>query len=236
MAPRKRAGSGSKKSGHLNREPLQPSQPSKFGIQHFFERHSQSQKTLSQNSSKRNDDRLGNPSSDSAAATNKNPQTVTEPIINPKPGNDLDHGTENPGGMANLGKIESMSKYLRGENPRNNAVKATIDASDGVSQNAECRNDGPVANSVDVNCGSSVKGFNDGVVDLKNMTKGGNLLKVEASSPSQDTPTDTLLPTVVDDEENQLEVSPEASKSVSVKRFKFSPGMVIVVTPCNWLV
>ncbi|KAI3444863.1 hypothetical protein Pfo_001528 [Paulownia fortunei] len=148
MAPRKRTSSGGKKSSHLNREPLQPSQPSKFGIQHFFERHSQSQKTLSPNSSKRNGDRPRNSISDFAAATNQNPQVVPKPIVNRKPGNDLDHaemGAENPGGMANLEKIESMGKYLRSENHRNNAVDSTtIDASDGVSQNAECRSDVPL--------------------------------------------------------------------------------------------
>ncbi|KAL0380005.1 UNVERIFIED_CONTAM: DNA replication ATP-dependent helicase/nuclease JHS1 [Sesamum angustifolium] len=56
---------------------------------------------------------------------------------------------------------------------------------------------------------------------------GGNFREVEASSPSQDTPVENVLPVVIDNEENQLEVSPEASKSFSVKRFKFSPGMLI---------
>lgn len=38
---------------------------------------------------------------------------------------------------------------------------------------------------------------------------------------SQNTPVENLIPVGVD-----AEVSPEISKSVSVKRFKFSPGMV----------
>ncbi|KAK6119270.1 hypothetical protein DH2020_046996 [Rehmannia glutinosa] len=181
MAPRKKTSTGGKKSSHLNREPLQPSQPSKFGIQHFFERHSQSQKTLSQNNSKRNSDRPGNPISDSAAATNQNPQVNPKPIINRNPGNDLgpaEVGDENPGGTANLEKIQSMGRILRGKNPRNNAViSTTVDASDGVSQNAECRIEAPVPNSFGVNCETS--GVTGGF------------------------------------------------KSISVKRFKFSPGMLI---------
>lgn len=227
MAPRKKATTGGKKSSHLNREQLQPSQPPKFGIPHFFERHSQSQKVVSQNSTK-NGDRLGSPLSDSAAATHPKPQIVPKPIVNRKPGNDLDVGAENRGGMTNLGKIGSMSKYLRGENPRNDGLSSSrIEKSDGVSRNAECRNDMPVLNIVDVDCGSSVKGFNDGVVKQNNTKKGGNMLEVVESGSSKNGGMDNILPVVIDVEDNQLEVSPEPSKCASVKRFKFSPGMVI---------
>ncbi|KAK4414336.1 DNA replication ATP-dependent helicase/nuclease JHS1 [Sesamum alatum] len=230
MAPRKRTSSGGKKSSHQNREQLQPSQASKFGIQHFFERHSQTQKTLSQDSSKRDDDRPPNPISSHAAATNQNPQIAPKPIMNPKLGSDLDHagvGAENPGGMSNLVKIESMGKYLRGVNPGVNAVNLTkIDASAGVSRDAVCRSDVPVPGCVDMDCGNPGNAFNVKVMDLKNVRKGGNCREVEASSPSKDTPVENVLPAVIDNEENQLEVSPEASK-FSVKRFKFSPGMLI---------
>ncbi|KAK4410946.1 DNA replication ATP-dependent helicase/nuclease JHS1 [Sesamum angolense] len=231
MAPRKRTSSGGKKSSHHNQEPLQPSQPSKFGIQHFFERHSQTQKTLSQNSSKRDDNRPPTPISRHAAATNQNPQIVPKPIMNPKLGSNLNHaevGAENPGGMSKLVKIESMGKYLRGVNPGVNAVNLTkIDANSSVSRNAEFRSDVLVPGCVDMGCGNPGNAFNDRVMDLKNVKKGGNFREVEASSPSQDTPVENVLPVVIDNEENQLEVSPEASKSFSVKRFKFSPGMLI---------
>ncbi|KAL0397452.1 UNVERIFIED_CONTAM: DNA replication ATP-dependent helicase/nuclease JHS1 [Sesamum calycinum] len=231
MAPRKRTSSGGKKSSHHNQEPLQPSQPSKFGIQHFFERHSQTQKTLSQNSSKRDDNRPPTPISRHAAATNQNPQIVPKPIMNPKLGSNLDHaevGAENPGGMSKLVNIESMGKYLRGVNPGVNAVNLTkIDANSSVSRNAEFRSDVLVPGCVDMGCGNPGNAFNDRVMDLKNVKKGGNFREVEASSPSQDTPVENVLPVVIDNEENQLEVSPEASKSFSVKRFKFSPGMLI---------
>ncbi|EYU40306.1 hypothetical protein MIMGU_mgv1a000280mg [Erythranthe guttata] len=151
MAPRKKASSVGKKSSTSNKEPLQPSHPPKFGIQHFFDRHSQSQKTLSQsNSSKRKDD----------SAPDRNPQIVSKPAVSQNPGNDSDRAkmeVDCPVGTDKLEKIESMGKYLRGENPIRNA-------------------------------GS---------------------------------PKDNLSPV------DQLDVSPEPSKSVSVKRFKFSPGMLI---------
>ncbi|KAL0429394.1 UNVERIFIED_CONTAM: DNA replication ATP-dependent helicase/nuclease JHS1 [Sesamum radiatum] len=76
-------------------------------------------------------------------------------------------------------------------------------------------------------CGNPGNAFIARGMDLKNVKKGGNFREVEASSPSQDTPVENVLPVVIDNEENQLEVSPEASKSFSVKRFKFSPGMLI---------
>jgi hypothetical protein len=40
------------------------------------------------------------------------------------------------------------------------------------------------------------------------------------------TPNDSVIPAVTDDTDNLSEVSPEISKSMSRKRFKFSPGMV----------
>ncbi|KAH6793808.1 DNA replication helicase [Perilla frutescens var. hirtella] len=194
MAPRKRVSSGVKKPSNPNRESLQ-SEPSKYGIQHFFERHSQSQKTLSQ---KRNDD----PAAD--CATNQNSHIVPEPMMNR-----TEVAAENPGDIAG----GPRTKYLRGENHRSNSV---IDVDGGVS-----RNDEPVANHIGASC-------DDGVAGIIDMEKGGNLSKAEVSTQSQDdTPTDNLLPVVIDDWENQMEASPEASKSVSVKRFKFSPGMLI---------
>lgn len=46
------------------------------------------------------------------------------------------------------------------------------------------------------------------------------------SNASQNTPVENLIPVGVDAEVSFSEVSPEIFKSVSVKRFKFSPGMV----------
>ncbi len=52
----------------------------------------------------------------------------------------------------------------------------------------------------------------------------------EKNSHSQNTPPENLVTVDVNAGENQSEVSPEICKSVSVKRFKFSPGMVIHFT------
>ncbi|KAK4488581.1 hypothetical protein RD792_004347 [Penstemon davidsonii] len=147
MAPRKRMSSGGKKSSNQSRE-QPPSQPSKFGIQHFFDRHTQSQKALSQ-------------------------------------------------------RQNGVSENAVSENHKNNAVNSIkSDENNGTSEYAE-------------------------------NGKGGELRE-------KDTPTDKLLPVVIDDEKNQVEVSPEPSKSVSIKRAKFSPGMLIkqsqddVVNEVTW--
>ncbi|KAL3833010.1 hypothetical protein ACJIZ3_007746 [Penstemon smallii] len=147
MAPRKRTSSGGKKSSNQSRE-HPPSQPSKFGIQHFFDRHTQSQKALSQ-------------------------------------------------------RQNGIPENAVSENPKNNAVNSIkSDEINGTSEYAENR-------------------------------KGGELRE-------KDTPTDNLLPVVINDEKNQVEVSPEPSKSVSIKRAKFSPGMLIkqsqddVVNEVTW--
>ncbi|KAL6559283.1 hypothetical protein OROGR_004400 [Orobanche gracilis] len=228
MAPRKKTSSGAKKSSHPIREPQQPSQPSKFGIQHFFQRHSQSQKTLSQNSSKRNADPQRNPIIGSVSATNSEPQVLPKPTVNCKPSGPTEAGNENPGRMDNLEKIQLLGKYLKGETTNTSAVISTsIAASDAVSKNAQCRNHSSASNSVDVDFGIPTNVSHVGVVDNKNMSTWGNLQEAEASNPSLHTPTENVLPVVIDDENNQLDVSPEASKSLSVKRFKFSPGMLI---------
>ncbi|XP_057807552.1 DNA replication ATP-dependent helicase/nuclease JHS1 isoform X2 [Salvia miltiorrhiza] len=205
MAPRKRTSSGGKKSSNPNREPQQ-SEPSKFGIQHFFERHSQtqSQKTLSQN---RDDDPTG------GSAANRNSRIVNRAEVGPG----------NPGGAASLGKIESRTECVRGVNPGSNLVNA----SDFVSRNDKSGSDVPVDDHIGLCRESSTKSCDDGVVDVNKVEKTENLLKAEVSTRSPDTLRDNLLPVVFDDEENQLEVTPETSKSVSVKRFKFSPGMLI---------
>lgn len=54
------------------------------------------------------------------------------------------------------------------------------------------------------------------------MEKAGKLLKAEVPTQSQDdTPTDNLLPVVIDYGDNLMEASPEASKSASVKHLEW---------------
>lgn len=51
----------------------------------------------------------------------------------------------------------------------------------------------------------------------------------ESGSPSQSTPTEIVVAAGSGEERNDAEITPEFCKSVSLnKRFKFSPGMVIV--------
>ncbi|XP_047955543.1 DNA replication ATP-dependent helicase/nuclease JHS1 [Salvia hispanica] len=190
MAPRKRASSGGKKPNNPNRE-QQQSEPSKFGIQHFFERHSQTQ------IQKRCDD----PTADSAA--NKNSRIVGKPIAGRSK-----VGPENP-----CDAVESRTECVRGVNTRINSVNAN----DCVSRNDTSGGNVPVEDHI-------------GAVDVNNVEKTENLLKAEISSRSPDPRLDNLSPVVIDVEDNQLDVTPETSKSVSVKRFKFSPGMLIKQT------
>ncbi|RWV85255.1 hypothetical protein GW17_00052966 [Ensete ventricosum] len=81
MAPKKRASassssSSSSSSSRRNNQSQQPSQPSKFGIQHFFERHSQSQTAASSSFPNPPDpipDRNLNPPQPEPAAADKPP-------------------------------------------------------------------------------------------------------------------------------------------------------------------
>ncbi|CAA0842768.1 DNA replication helicase- putative [Striga hermonthica] len=201
MASRKKA---SKKLSHSNREQQQPSHPSKFGIQHFFERHSQSQKTLSHGGD-------ANPSSISASTTGHNPQLVPKPLLNCKLENNLDPiqvGDENPVSMPNTEKIQPVTK-------------TSIDANDGVSENVGCRDHLPLPNKSD---GASRAFGNGSNLELADINKRKYLKQAENS---KDSLIENTISVMIDDLDNQLEVSPEASKSVSVKRFKFSPGMLI---------
>ncbi|XP_022897892.1 DNA replication ATP-dependent helicase/nuclease DNA2 isoform X3 [Olea europaea var. sylvestris] len=232
MAPRKRTGGGAKKSDNQNQN--QQSQLPKYGIQHFFDQHSQSQKALSQNSSKNNSN-LRNPISDSAIEKKQNLQISpkdksVDPILN-KRLKDASVEAKEPRSLAR--KIDSVSKYLRGGSTNNVARSSKIDVNNGVSGHNESRNEIEIlwaSNIRNGDSGTSEKSSNDlnmGVVPLENIKNGGNLRESDLNNQSQNTPYENILPVEIDDVENQLEVSPEACKSSSVKRFKFSPGMLI---------
>lgn len=156
MPPRKKPHSSSKK---LNSN--QQSQPSKFGIQHFFERHSQnvahSQKITSQTSDSKTD-----------------------------VSNSLNHGDD-----SNVGRSDSKDA----------AAPATAQKSE-----------------------SRVLLVSDAVLASENpKVPQGN----DAGCSSLSTTPENLIAAcgnTGDDLSNDL--SPEFSKSASLKRFKFSPGMV----------
>lgn len=81
MAPRKRTSSGStKKSTNQHQQQQQQSQPSKFGIEHFFERHTQN--ILSQKSKTplvpHNSNSLQNPKETSTVSVPKTPANVLD--------------------------------------------------------------------------------------------------------------------------------------------------------------
>ncbi|KAI8572529.1 hypothetical protein RHMOL_Rhmol01G0206500 [Rhododendron molle] len=144
MRPKKKLSSASKKSN-------QNSQPSKFGIQHFFHRH-----TLSQNHPK----------------TQQTPDPNTNKLQIPT------NGSLPP---EKSGPIAALSAAP-------NSKKIALDSA------------------------------------VRNPT---NDSRPNETTNSQNTPPENLLLAAVNAGENQSEVSPEICKSVSVKRFKFSPGMLI---------
>lgn len=111
-------------------------------------------------------------------------------------------GAENPKGMTNSEKIESMSNYLRGENPTTVAVHfARFSMSDVDCQDVELRNWAQVS-LFDQSFGSDLHAGIQISNSVVSMTK------------------KNILPMV--DVGDQLEVSLEVSKYSSAKRFKFS--------------
>ncbi|KAH7849649.1 hypothetical protein Vadar_020933 [Vaccinium darrowii] len=172
MPPKKKLNSASKKSN-------QNSQPSKFGIQHFFDRHA-----LSQNPNKPH---TSNPNTSSLA-----PQNPT-PVSNSKP-------ADTANGVSKL------------QNPRNGSVSEKGDL---ITALSAAPNPKVVIDLCERDTDSAVE------------NRTSDLRTNEKNSHSQNTPPENLVMVDVNTGENQSEVSPEICKSVSVKRFKFSPGMLI---------
>lgn len=156
MPPRKKPHSSSKK---LNSN--QQSQPSKFGIQHFFERHSQNVAHSQKNTSETSDSKTDVPSS-------------------------LNRGDDR-----NMGRLDSKDA----------AASATAQKSE-----------------------SRVLLVSDAVLASENPKEPQ---RNDAScSPLNTTPENLIAACGNDGDDSSNELSPEFSKSVSLKRFKFSPGMV----------
>lgn len=156
MPPRKKPSSKKLNSN-------QQSQPSKFGIEHFFERHSQnvshSQKISSQTSDSKTD------------------------VSN----------SMNRGDDRNMGRLDS---------------KDAAGAAAATAQKSESR----------------VLLVSDAVLASENPKV---LQRNDAScSPLNTTPENLIAARGNDGDDSSNELSPEFSKSVSLKRFKFSPGMV----------
>ncbi|XP_019235819.1 PREDICTED: uncharacterized protein LOC109216143 [Nicotiana attenuata] len=189
MAPKKRTSSGStKKSSHLNQnlQHQQQSQRSKFGIQHFFERHTQN--VLSQKS---------------------------KPLLVPH--NSNSNSFQNP--------KENSSVSVPETSTNNGLNSEKRDKDNAVSRDKGCRNVNK-SDHIDVTERFKDKGVGDG----KNKGKRVTSKKNELGGPSQSTPTENVVTVGSGEDKNQAEITPEFCKSVSVKRFKFSPGMLIKQT------
>ncbi|XP_059633769.1 DNA replication ATP-dependent helicase/nuclease JHS1 [Cornus florida] len=199
MPPRKKVASGSKKSNQNQ----QNSQPSKFGIQHFFERHTQN--TLSQNPKNAQNSRTSD--SNNSLSSIQNPQNVSNSIrAEPRNGASV---LQNPRNVSNSGIADPTNSVLVPHNP-----KIALNSSD---------LDPKIINSISEN---SINGFDNAVSAPQNPKITPKLRTTDANCPSQITPPENILPIAVSGDENQFEESPEICKS-AVKRFKFSPGMLI---------
>ncbi|GLT73724.1 hypothetical protein SLA2020_455620 [Shorea laevis] len=142
MPPRKKASSSSRKSNPAN----QQSQPSKFGIQHFFERHTQN----------------------AVSASQKRSYASNVPVSGDSVSN---QGNDNPSSPT------TKSIALPPQNPSNGGVAGS---------------------------------------------KKPKICSVDSKNSPQNTPLENLVA-----EDGNAELSPEISKSVPLKRFNFSPGMLI---------
>ncbi|RVW22633.1 hypothetical protein CK203_102058 [Vitis vinifera] len=238
MAPRKKPSSKSNQN--------QPnSQPSKFGIQHFFLRHSQS-------STSRPNDAVctpgPNPPSQSAPPlqnpTAACPENVlisataarSNAVSAPKPP-PLESGLalQNPKTAPSLGIADENDAVSASGNPRKALNLDSTDPKNGLSTSQNPSNAGRIESVSNFGnaLNSGTADSNNAVSTRKNPRNAfpsastSNSRKTDPNNPSQSTPPGNIPAMAVDVEENPSQVSPEVSKSMALKRFKFSPGMLI---------
>ncbi|KAL6964901.1 DNA helicase [Sarracenia purpurea var. burkii] len=277
MPPRRKTNSSSKKSNQNQ----QNSQPSKFGIQHFFDRHSQN--TLSQNPKDSSKARSSDPNNPSLSSQNPRTEPKSKPadkvhdfsklqnsgdgwISNNPSLSTLAPRTEpkskpaykvhdfsklqNSGDGSISGIIDPIRACSEAQNPKitidslgkniNSAVQNPKIGSDLLQRNAISTVENPkittgsrggntnsAVQSPTHDTNSGANGLNNVVLAHQNPKTKLIVRTTETKSLSQNTPPENLLAVSVNEEENQSDVSPEICKSVSVKRFKFSPGMLI---------
>lgn len=199
MAPRKKPTSKSNQN--------QPnSQPSKFGIQHFFLRHSQS------SSSRPNDSvSTSDPNSSSKSAP---------PLQNPTTAPDLGIAGESSAVLA----VGNPGKALNSEhNDPKNGI-STLQKPKSSGRTEAVSNFGYAFNSGTVDSNSAVSTRQNPRSAVPSAST-SNSRKTDPNNSSQNTPPDNI-PAMAMDVEKHSQVSPEVSKSTTLKRFKFSPGMV----------
>ncbi|XP_057980952.1 DNA replication ATP-dependent helicase/nuclease JHS1 [Malania oleifera] len=212
MAPRKKLTSSSSKKSNPN----QGSQPSKFGIQHFFERHSQNHDTTSASQ---------NPSKPSGTLQSlQNRPALTSATPNGATVSSLQNPRKAPNSRApDLGNAASVLQNLenglvsKSSAPREAALAL---GNRGDESNLRTADDRGALKS-------EVRDPKNAISREKNPKEAVNLQKTDTNNLSQNTPPENLMEFSVNANGNPLEESPEISKSVSVKRFKFSPGMLI---------
>lgn len=214
MPPRKRANPSSAaaaaaaaaaaKKQNQNQNQAQASQPPKYGIQHFFERHSQNNAAAAVSVSQDPPDRK-------AAASRPRPAPAAVPSS--KAGLDLGEIDR----RKSLGNRGRGRKSMR--DPDTNAADSNV-LGDGDAPSSRVPSSGVAA------VGSGIEEANENrVVGASERPENGAV----SNCASQSTPADNLLRAGDQGEDagSPLVVSPEMMKSLSVKRFKFSPGMLI---------
>lgn len=237
MPPRKKPSS----SSSSKKSTLQ-SHPSKFGIQHFFERHTQnSQKLPNQN----------------PPTSKVDPTSVSKPSPNPKSSNvsipscpktDLTSaGVRNAGEeVENNGKVAkfvgstsrnriSRVKDLQGcrvtrsnqskqKNDVNSAAVVMVD--EVLEENSNVRN---LAGSTSRAAGIAKDMEAGAVRGCEDQNDGSCLQAAVFDNPSEITPSEDMTGVGVFRDGVLAQVSPEITKTVPRKRFKFSPGMVDII-------
>lgn len=187
MAPRrKHNASASSSSSSKKSNPSNQPQPCKFGIQHFFERHTQNALLTSQNPK--------NVSASNAAVS-------SSPKANPVAVSSSQNLNSAPGS----GPVDLERSVLTVQNARTNSDSGPVGTNKAVSAIQNLKHS---VNSQNADPNSKV------------------LASRDTNNESQNTPPDNLVTVGATADENLSEVSPEISKSMSLKRFKFSPGMV----------
>ncbi|XP_040995352.1 DNA replication ATP-dependent helicase/nuclease JHS1 [Juglans microcarpa x Juglans regia] len=200
MPPRKKpnpsssSSSSSKKSNPSNNQ----QQPCKFGIQHFFERHTQNALLASQNPNNVTASNAGVSSS-----PNANPVAVSS--------------SRNPADGPSSGPVDLEKSVLPVQNAINDSNSGRIGPNNDVLTSRNRKNV-PNLQNVDPNLE---------VLASREPRNRSDSRTSNLNNASQNTPPANLDTMGVNADKDLSEVSPEISKSVSHKRFKFSPGMLI---------
>ncbi|XP_030475354.2 DNA replication ATP-dependent helicase/nuclease JHS1 [Syzygium oleosum] len=193
MPPRKRANPSSSSSAaaaaaakNQNQNQNQASQPSKYGIQRFFERHSQHAVPASQDP----------PEPRPAAAPSSKAGLDLGKIDRRKPSGDRGRARKS---LRDLDANAADSNLLGGSRAPSSDIAPAESGFENANENRVVEASERLANGVVSNC-------------VSRSTPSDNLLRTGGHGEG------TVSPVVV---------SPEMMKSTSVKRFKFSPGMLI---------